>query len=128
MDLADALMVRCRKLVGVPVVRDLPRASIYENLGPEVADYIGVAEPGPIRHLVRLNNEIFRISLRIPGGTLLRTPLRHFLKRFVGDWLREERDAGRPAITLPAEQHRQLAPLYVGRKARRQFPDRSAPV
>jgi hypothetical protein len=124
--LTEALLTRCRGLVGVPGLRGLPRAAIYDHLGPEVAGCVGVTKPGPIRYMVAVSNGLFRISLRIPGGTLLRRPLRHFLKRFVGEWLRSERSDGRPAITLPEAQRRRLKPLYVGPKARRAFPAGSA--
>ena len=124
--LTEALMDRCRELVGVPGLRGLPRAAIYDHLGPEVARCVGVTKPGPIRYVVAASNQLFRISLRIPGGTVLRKPLRHFLKRFVGEWLRSERSEGRPPITLPEAQHRRLKPLYVGPKARREFPAGSA--
>jgi hypothetical protein len=124
--LTEALMTRCRQLVGVPGLRGLPRAAVYDHLGPTVARCVGVTRPGPIRYVVAASNQLFRISLRIPGGTLLRTPLRHFLKRFVGEWLRSERSDGRPAVTLPEAQRRCLKPLYVGPKARRAFPALSA--
>jgi hypothetical protein len=124
--LTGALLTRCQELVGVPGLRGLPRAAIYDHLGPEVARCVGVSEPGPIRYVVAASNQLFRISLRTPGATLLRTPLRHFLKRFVGEWLRSERSDGRPAITLPETQRRRLRPLYVSPKTRRAFPASSA--
>jgi hypothetical protein len=125
-DLTEALIARCRELVPVPGLRGLPSAVIYDNIGPEIAAYVGVARPGPIRYLLQLGNAIFRVSLRIPGGALIRMPLRHPLKRFVGAWLRLERSGGRPAITLPQAQRRRLKPLYVRPKVRRSFPSTSA--
>ena len=124
-NLTAVLIARCRELVPVPGLRGLPSAAIHDNLGTQVSACVGVARPGPIRYVLRLGNAIFWISLRVPGGRLLRIPLRHLLKRFVGEWLRLERLAGRPAITLPEAQRRRLVPFYLGPKARSTFPARS---
>jgi hypothetical protein len=125
-ELTAALIARCRELVPVPGLRGLPGAAIYDNLGPRVAGYVGLDDPGPILYAVQLGGLLYRVSHGIPGGTLVQTPMRHFLKRFVGQWLRLERSDGRPAITLPEEQRRKLVPLYIGPKARNGFPSTSA--
>ena len=67
-DLTEALIARCRELVPVPGLRGLPSAVIYDNLGPEVAAYVGVARPGPIRYLLQLGNAISGSHSTSPAG------------------------------------------------------------
>jgi len=124
-ELTAALVARCRQLVGVPGLRALPGAAIYDNLGPRVAGYVGLDHPGPILHVVQLTDLLYRVSHQLPGGTLVQAPMRHFLKRFVGQWLRDERAGGRPVITLPEAQRRTLVPLYLTPRARDEFPPAS---
>jgi hypothetical protein len=118
-ELTKVLIARCRGLIPVPVLRDLPAAAMYDNLGPTHAGYVGVARPGVVRHLLHATGAIFRLSLRVPGGQLLRAPLRHFLKRFAFKWLRQEREGDRPRIELENLRRRRLVPLYVTPAARR---------
>jgi hypothetical protein len=118
-ELTEVLITRCRGFIPVPVLRDLPAASVYDNLGPTYAGYVGVGRPGLVRYIVHATAAIFRLSLRVPGGQLLRAPVRHLLKRFAFKWLRQEREADRPRIGLKDLRRRQLVPMYFTPSARR---------
>jgi ER-bound oxygenase mpaB/B'/Rubber oxygenase, catalytic domain len=119
--LTDVLIARCRESIPLPFLRDLPEASVYDTLGPRVAGYVGVGRQGPIRHLLLVNRLAFRLANAVPGGDLLRAPVRHFAKRFALEWLTQERagDRARPVDELTDAQRRALKPLYLTPGARR---------
>jgi hypothetical protein len=117
--LTDVLVRRCRDLIPLRILKGLPEASVFDTLGPEVAGYVGVERGGPVRHLLVVNRLAFRLANRMPGGELLRRPVRHFAKRFALEWLSQQRAGDRPAPVLTPAQRRRLMPLYVTRKARR---------
>ncbi len=118
-ELTGLLLDRCRRLVPLPILRDVPIAAVYDAVGPTTAEKIGVPRGGPVRYVLPLSRALFRLSLRIPGGRLLRAPLRHMLKRFVMEWLRDARAGDRAPRALAAEQQRLLVPFYVTPTARR---------
>jgi hypothetical protein len=117
--LTGVLLDRCRRLVPVPGLRNLPAASVYDNLGPAAAGYVGVARPGPVRHLLGVTKAFVWLTAHVPGGRLLVAPLRSLLKRYAVRWLRQEREGGRPAVVVPEEQRRCLMPMYMTPRARR---------
>lgn len=117
--LTDVLIGECRERIPLPFLRGLPEASVYDTLGPEVAGFVGVERGGPVRHLLRVNRLVFQLANRVPGGDLLRSPIRHFAKRFALEWLMTERAGTRPIDAVPAAQIRRLRPLYLTPAARR---------
>ncbi len=118
--LTRVLVGCCRELIPIPPFKGLPEAAMYDNLGEGLAGELGVSAGGFARHVVRLTGAFYRLSLRIPGGRVLRAPLRHLLKRFVLKWLRQERSATGRCVDLPAEQRRCLVPMYVRPKSRQE--------
>jgi hypothetical protein len=120
-ELTRVLLARCRDRIGLPFLRGLPEASVYDTLGPRVAGYVGVEPQGPVRHLLAVNRLVFRLANTLPGGDLMRAPVRHFAKRFALEWLTQEREGDRlrPMAELTDAQRRRLRPLYLTPKARR---------
>lgn len=129
-ELTRVLIARCRDRIPLPVLRDLPAASVYDTLGPRFASYVGVDRQGPIRHLLEVNRLVFRLANVMPGGDLLRAPVRHFAKRFALEWLTQERegDRARPVDELTDAQRRRLRPLYVTPAARRAVASPTGPA
>ena len=62
----------CRELIPIPPFKGLPEAAMNYNLGEGLAGELGVSAGGFARHVVRLTGAFYRLSLRIPGGRVLR--------------------------------------------------------
>ena len=83
--LTRVLIDRCHDLIPLRPLKNLPAASVYDTLGPRVAGYVGVAKPGPVRHLLVVNRLAIQLANRLPGGDLVRGPMGHLAKRFAID-------------------------------------------
>lgn len=126
--LTRVLVERCHDLIPLRPLKNLPAASIYDTLGPRVAGYVGVAKPGPVRHLLVVNRLAIQLANRLPGGDLVRGPMGHLAKRFALEWLTQQRAGDRPVAELTPAQRRRLRPLYVTPAARRAARAPAAPA
>jgi ER-bound oxygenase mpaB/B'/Rubber oxygenase, catalytic domain len=117
--LTRVLIDRCRDLIPIPFLRQLPAAAMRRNLGRSLADALAVpsARPGRVV-LATVVNPLFYLSTRIPGASFVRAPVRNGVKRFVVRWLDEERRT--PTVArVPHAQRQRLEPRRITDVARR---------